>query len=497
MNSKVNFILAAIIAALLIYQGIFYRWIGYESKPLVMLDEYSYVWQGLSTRISGLPFAWTTYPDNYEKGENKFNKGTVDGLLVKLEDQQINAHKFKQNPQPILTVEKLDFGEGEKYLSFVAPFFDRPPLGGLILSLGIDSSVQTHADVKSADFRRVNLALGIIISALIFIFTLLITNSPWAGVFSVGIYNTVPTFIFGSRLSLGENIGVPFVLMHLILLVLSKKLLGKKVTLPLIFLSGLMAGVAFLAKESLLGFAAGSTLLMFIWKVPRKIIGIFIIGILIPIISYISWGLWLQGELFLNIFLSNIGRPFFGSLKFLMVLQGLRFQDFPIDGWWIWGFVSLFIICFSFGKNYLPLIIPVLFHLALVIFMGGANYPWYYLALVPFLAISSAIVILNCLRSPNISTLAAFFFIAVSSSFYWGYSVLHNLGDGIGYKLLFLVFFFFLFIRIYFAKYKLPNLLWYVFFVFLLYQVMKWNNYSILYFTQSWGNLPIPSLPKI
>lgn len=489
MRSKILMWVIIIGSALFfINQGIFNRWIGYETKPAVMLDEFDYVWQGLSLRTTGLPIAWSTYPDLYKQLPGGFNKQIDNGL---------DADKFRNHPQPIVTIKELDFGEGTKQLTFVAPFFDRPPLGGLIYSLNFNDS-QTILDIKPPEFRKVSLILGIIVSVLIFFFGFLLTNNPWVGVLSTAIYNTVPTYVFASRFTLGETVVSPLVLLELIFIALANKFKNSlKIFLITLFGAGLFGGAAFLAKESAVGFTIGCFALLIYWKVNLKALASFLAGFLLPILIYISWGFWLQGALFWQVFLSNLGRPFFGALKFVTIFQGLRFQDFPIDGWWIWGFVAMFLTCIYLGKDYLLLILPTIFHLSVVIFLGGSNYPWYYLSLIPFFSIYSAVLLSYSFQFPKASILVPFFFFGVSSSFYWGYSTLHSLSDGVGYKLLFLVFFLILFLRIRYSQRRIFRLIWCGFFVLFLYEVFKWNNYSVMFLTQNWGNLPIPSLPKM
>ncbi|RJQ24507.1 hypothetical protein C4577_07645 [Candidatus Parcubacteria bacterium] len=414
VNFKFRLFFAVFVAIFFIYQGISIRWIGYESKPVVMIDEFNYAWTGLSLRSTGLPTSWTTYPDLYKNGIIGFNFGTTDGLTMKTQNKIVNVGDFRKNAKPIIAVEEMDIGEGVKQFSFVMPFFDRPPLGGLIYSLGVDKDTQSFSDVKAEEFRKVSLILGVITSILIYFVTVLVSGSPWISVLAVATYNTVPTFVFASRYALAENIVAPLVLGQLLLIITmikKKNCILKKYFLGF-FLAGLLGGLAVITKESSLGFSVGLISLFLYLKYSSKQIFFFLGGFIIPILNYLIWGLWIQGNTFINIFLANISRPFAGSLKFLMTLQSLRFQDFPIDGWWIWSFFSIFLVCLYHNKKYLLLTIPLISHLLLVIFLGGANYPWYYLAITPFLAIFSSIIIAELFRFPNIQVLLVFFLLA-------------------------------------------------------------------------------------
>lgn len=497
----ISFITAVIIAVIIIQQSIFLRWFGYETIPSPITDEYDYVWQGLSIREHGLPVAWSILSHIY--GDAKYNSrgGNLDGFGITVDNKLINLNEFKKDSRPIIAIEQIDYVKGIEHMFFVAPFFDHPPLGGLIYSLGENSNIRKVDDVKPVDFRKPALAMALITTVLIFIFLFLITSTPWISVLGVIIYSTVPTYLLATRTSFLENVVPPFILINLILLFLMIKSYEKSLNKNLIYfitiLSGLVGGLGVLAKESALGFIIGSIILLIINKLPKKIIFIFLVSLGIPVFIYICWGLWLQKELFIDIFIANSNRGYFGALKMASMLEALKFKDFPIDGWWIWGFISLLLISIKVQqKKLLFLIIPLAFNLLFCLLLGGPNYPWYFISSIPFLACCSAVLIWQIYENPNIPTALVFFIIPFSSSYYWGRVAL-NLQPSINhYRMSFMAFSVCLFIVIKFGKYKIIKLAWFIFLAILIYKIVIFNEVFMPYLIANWGKLPIPSLPN-
>ena len=209
----------------------------------------------------------------------------------------------------------------------------------------------------------------------------------------------------------------------------------------------------------------------------------------------------MQKSLFIDVFLNNSTRVDFGSLKFLTTLEALRFKGFPIDGWWIWGIISAFLIgrLVDLTKNkYIYLILPLFCNFLAVILLASPNYPWYWLSMIPFLAGASAIVIGQLIVNPNLLILMTFFILPFSSSFYWGYSVFHqNSGQNINlFRGTLIILILTYLMRKYFGHNKYLHYIWIAVFSLFLFEIFKWNAYSIQYIVAHWNNLPIPSLPN-
>lgn len=492
-----SFLIGAGIAALVIQQSIFFRWFGYETIPGPITDEYDYVWQALSLRQYQLPVGWTLSRYIYDKPKYHSRGGDLEGFGIITEGKRVGLAEFKQNSTPLVAIKEIDYVKGREHMFFVAPFFDHPPLGGLIYSLGVNNTVKEFEQVKPADFRKPALNLAIITAILLFIFLYLITTNALVASLGVIIYSTVPTYLLATRTAFLENIAPPFILSHLILLFLALQLKYKKLAYLLIVASGLLAGLGALSKEPAVGFVIGSLILLVFNKIPKKIILVLLLSILTPILIYSGWGLWLQKDLFIDIFLANSSRGYFGALKLVAMMEALKFKNFPIDGWWIWGLFSFLMVSINIKqRNLLYLIVPLAMHLFLVLFLGSPNYPWYFLSSIPFLAACSAILIWQIYENPNIATALAFFLIPFSSSYYWGRVAL-SLEPSINhYRGAFLIFSLILLLRLKFGKYRIIRFTWFIFLAILIQKIVIFNEVFFPYLIAHWGNLPIPSLPN-
>jgi hypothetical protein len=506
LRGIVILVLSILIALFFINQSRYLRGLGYETIPDTHItDEYNYVWQAISLKKYGLPVAWSTFTNVYSNPKYQPQKGNLQGLGISVDGKIITLEEFKKNSKPVTAVSEVDWSKGLEHMYFVAPFFYHSPLGGLIYSLGVNKNISQFDQVKPSDFRKPALVMAIVTAVLLYIFIFQITGKPLVAVLSTAIYSTVPTYIFATRGAYLENVSSPFILGHLILLLISVNLLKNRrfnLVYPLIFLSGLLGGFGGLSKELSMGFLLGSLFIVLISKISVRYILTLIAGIALPIVIYIGWGLWLQKSLFIGVFLANSARADFGSLKFLTMLESLRFKDFPIDGWWVWGIISAFFVGYltDLKKNkYVYLVLPMLFGFLAVIFSANSNYSWYWLSLIPFLAGASGIVIGYLFEYPNFILLMTFFLLPFSSSFYWGYSVFHkNSGQDLNlYRGAFIVLLAAFVIRKYLTRYKYARYIWMAVFFVILFEISKWNFRSIQYLVANWGNFPVPSLPNL
>jgi len=159
------------------------------------------------------------------------------------------------------------------------------------------------------------------------------------------------------------------------------------------------------------------------------------------------------------------------------------------------GFISVIFLIYYGGKKALPLTISFACGLFTILFFTSVNYPWYYFALVPFLSAASGYALWKLITDPVPILLATFFLFAFSSSFYWGYTVFHLPPSSLIYRILIIIFAVAGTLRIIFSKKKLVVISWVFMFCLLIFEIVKWNNFSILYIIANWGKLAIPGFP--
>jgi len=490
-------VLAVLVSFWIVQKSMFLRSFGYGSYPTPVADEFTYVWQAISLKNYGLPMAWTLNSGVYK--DSKFNPkiGSIEGFGINTGGEIIDLKKFKENSRPLSAVKEIDYVKGKEQMLFVAPFFDHPPLGGMIYSFGVDKNIKNVDDVKADDFRKPALIMAIISVILLFIFLALITSNPWVGTLGVVVYSTAPTYLLATRTAFLENAVVPFILVHLILLFLYTKYSFKRFSVLLLIISGLFGGLGVLVKEPAIGFLIGSTILLWKNKINLKNIFIFLISCSVPVLIYIGWGFYLQRDLFIAILLTNANRGYFGAIKVVTMLEALKFKNFPTDGWWIWGLLSFILVSIKLkDKKILFLILPLFTHLLVVLLLGSSNYPWYWISAIPFLAGCSGLLIWGIFNKPNLITALLFLLIPFSSSYYWGREALGIPPSINHYRMVFIVFGLMLFFRIKFKKNKIIKILWIIFMAWMMYKIVVFNELFIPYLIAHWGNLSISSLPN-
>jgi 4-amino-4-deoxy-L-arabinose transferase-like glycosyltransferase len=332
------------------------------------------------------------------------------------------------------------------------------------------------------------LTIGIITSALLFIYAFLLTDNLIISLLSVILLNSIPTYLLTSRYALLENILQPFVLAQLIFLLLVKRY--KKYSMIFLILSGILAGLSVLVKETGLGFLFASLVLLFVWKEPKRYKILFTISAGVPILIYILWGLWMSPKIFLEVFISNSSRGFFGPLNFISIFPSLRFARFPLDGWLTWGFISILFLIIKKPKENLDLLLPFFGHLLLLLFLSSANYPWYYFALIPFLVIASSTVIWDMIITPSFGIIFPFAFIPLSTSLYWGNTVFNLPPKILTYRLVIFGFLAIGIAKIIKPKNAILRIFWVVACILIFYEVLKWNRFSMEYIIDHWDKLP-------
>ncbi|MFZ2153188.1 MAG: hypothetical protein WAV41_04045 [Microgenomates group bacterium] len=491
------FVLSIFLAILVSKHSLVLRYFNYETYPLPNLDEYNYIWQAISLKKTGLPMAWSLNSGEY--GNKLFGsiRGEVGGFSI----DNVDLNKFLQDRKPLTGVVELDYLKGKEQILMVAPFFDHPPIGGMIYEWGMPDNVETVEAVRPADFRKSAIVMAVITGGLLYILLLMLYGNPWVPLIALIVYSTVPTYILATRTAYLENAVSPLILMSLIFVYLSIEGYEKRKSMAYetatLIVAGIIGGMAVLTKEPAIGFLGGLVILMGVYKLPYKNIFIFLTAVAVPILIYISWGLWLQKDLFVAIFATNSHRGYFGAIKMVTQLEALKLKNFPVDGWWIWGWISFFIISLRIRvKKVLFITLPLAAHLLTILLVPSPNYPWYLMSSIPFLAACSGIFIWEIMQKPNWAKGIAFFLVPFSSSYYWGREAL-NLVPSIGhYRNIFFVFIVILGMRLRWPKVGLVRYIWWLFFGYLIYRIFIYNEVAFPYLMAHWGSLPVPSLPN-
>ena len=489
---KVGVILFLLLLGWLSYRSYYLKDLGMERIPktTTILDEKDYAWVGYSFRRGGISSGWSMMEGAYKKAETISavgRKGSVDfdGLSLRIESQRPTLINSRAFGYPITRTIEVDMGKGKEQLTIVQPFLDHSPLAGIIYSLKIPP-IKSVEDIKVGDYRSVAVSVALLSGIIIALIAWVLSSSKWVSLFSLVIYSSSSIFVLGSRYALIENIMIPLFGASWLCLLLYKKYQGW----GWLLLSAGLAGLTLLTKESgIFAIIAGVLVLIEAKSSKKGLIWFGLISLGIGSLYYLyAW--WLSPELARQLFLGQSGRSFFGSLNFLAALPMPKFDHFPLDGYWLWGWAGMLLL--GRLKKYRSLLIYCGSYLVIMLLMGGANYPWYYLPFAPFLAIGGGALLERVVFRPTWQSLLAFLVLPLSTSFYWGFMVYRqNLSALTTYRLLLL---FLISGGILIGKKKGTRGLWSLGILLLIYQLYKWNIQGVEYIIGNWEKLPLSML---
>lgn len=465
--------------------------------PFIILDEHTNVWHGLSLRKTGIPVAWSILDSYMVDSKTMGAGGKVDGFNLSVDGYKPNFSNYSLFPKPVIGIAEFDFGRGMSYTRLVQPYLDHPPFGAVVLSLFVSKEATTFSEVNNYDLRRSSLYLAILTQILIFVLALLITRKPLVGLIASTVYATVPSYVLLSRYALLENVLSPLVLAGIILLILARaRLENKKIDglfRTMLLLAGIVGGLCALTKLTGWIFILASVVLLYLWKFKFKHILIYAIPAFFIGILYFVWGLYLSPKLFTDLLLLQSSRDFIGSINLLVTFFRVSIFNFPLDGWWIGGFIALLMI--PREKEYLPIIIAITAALFSALGLVGANYPWYFIPLIPFMAIAIAVFFYNLATKPSFLSILFSFFTFISGSFYWGWGVFQKKQPFTLYRLILLLF---IGMGIFWALNRKTDKfkkIWYIGVIVLLLVLAILNRRSIFFILEHWGKLPLIYTP--
>ncbi len=349
-----------ILVILILSLGLFLKLYRYSEYPQrgATSDEYTYTFLGLSLLDSGVPSSWShfsAYTQRYDL--------TIDGT----------------------------------YFPMVTPYFDHPPLFGIIVgSWAKLSGEQTFSEVKLATIRLVPIILSTISAILIYLLTRHLYGSSIA-LLAALIYSSATMFVMHHRVVLAENLLTPLFLGAIYAYERWKKVLTPKRVLAL----GALVGAAFWTKET--GIVVFGTLLVFLFlaKAKLKHLCIFVATFFIFLIGYIVYGQAYDRVLFWKIIslqsLRDIGPQTLWYLLSTPVIVNKAYHD----GWYFFGLISLFTLLRD--KKHLSITIPFLSYFLLLIttLTKEGQSGWYLIPFFPFMAIASALTLEESIREKS------------------------------------------------------------------------------------------------
>lgn len=311
-------------------------------------DEYSYSFLGVSLLTRGIPETWS------------------------------NVSGYKN---------KYDLAIRGIYFPMVNPYFDHPPLNGLLVgSWALINGQDTYEKITLEVIRLVPIALSFVSSILLYVLAKRVFGEKTA-LWALLIFETVTIFVMNQRVVFAENLVTPILLGALCLYFRKGKLtLTRTVSLAI------LSGLAIWAKE--FGVIVFVSMLYFLIADRVSVRKVMLFGGIFGLFAlmYIGYGYAYDGEVFWTIIGTQSDSRRIGpeTLMFLFTTPVIVNKVY-FDGWYFLGFLSLF-LSFLDVKKYRALVAPSFLYLLLLIFsidkMGEMG--WYMIPLFPFMAIAIA-----------------------------------------------------------------------------------------------------------
>ena len=425
MSKLIKKYLFLVIVFLCILVAFTYRSRFYWEFPPIEdnFDEFAYGWLGASLIKTGIPTSWSFIPD-YEKGYKK-------GMVLEVKDFRIeadgivpNRDNYKIFPKPLTLAQEFTLDGYTSHFRIVSPYLEQPPLGGIIISLPLLGKVNDFQDASVRLLRYPFVVLGTV-SVLLVVWLGSLLYSRLHGIVAGIIYATAPTVILGSRLALPENILTPLILLEVILLHYyrkKEKSLFLVLALAITFIAPLIKPFGLVC--ALIGFGY-----LAIFKKDYKKGLLFVLSALGAVLVYVLYALSYDKNTFLWVLTYQSGRFFAGPSVFILKFIIPRITKVFLDGWILFGWISLFAICLSRSvKKHTELMIPIFSYLLVLLFFGGEDYGWYRFPLYPFLIVAAAIMTIKIIAKPNFFSALTFLLVAPVTGFAWGLGIYNWMG---------------------------------------------------------------------
>lgn len=503
---KGAWILAFLGLAVFLYHAHGLRSISYHLIPEEILDERTNVWHGLSIRNTGVPLAWSDLGSYKEISKGKsFNGGLdLEGYNLTIEGRPLSFRNFWNYPKPLIYTTELDFGYGSQYsivtrkhISLVQPYMDHPPLGALGLGALLDPQEKNIYNLSIFDIRKTSIYLASITSILIFIASYIVFKNLWIAFFAFATYNSVPTFVISSRYALLENVLILVELLALIVLLIYQKFgsFVKKHNLMVIALLGVISGAAFLIKTTGIFVGLAVFIVLSLDGIKKKEYLVFLSSLGFFILVYIGWGVYNSLEVFKGVLNEQSSmRIFVGSLNFLTSTIKFGVNGFPVDGWWMGGFLALMLL--NFGKEMRVLAVFCITTIFTILFTGPSFFPWYILPLVPLMCIMTGYFLYDLIARPKLISVMIFFLVFFSSSFFWSVGVLGASPKFLNHQMHFLIYrilvlaaFGLGILSLYTGKHAAIKKYWFTGGIFLIIFTFALNFKSLQFILENWGKL--------
>ena len=337
-------------------------------------DEYTYSFMGISLLTHGVPSSWSNFT-------------------------------------PYSAVKHYDLTINHLYFWIVEPYFDHPPLHGLLVGAwAMLNGENTFEKVQLSTIRLVPITLSVLTTFLIFI----LGKSQFGyatGIWAMLIYATSTIMVMNTRVVFAENLLSPLFLSALYLYGQMKKSMSTKTALLL----GLLCGLAFWTKVA--GSIVFVTLCVLFLYDRQKFKPILIVTsmMVLAVLLYVAYGMHYNAEVFWQILTIQSTRLIGPDSLHLLMTKPVIVNKVFYDGWYIVGFIALFFTMVDTKKYKLIAIPGLLYLLSQVIAINREGESgWYMIVMYPFFALSLGVLAQEYLAKKNLFITLISLFVGLS-----------------------------------------------------------------------------------
>ncbi|MEK7533855.1 MAG: glycosyltransferase family 39 protein [Patescibacteria group bacterium] len=334
-------------------------------------DEYSYSFLGVSLLAKHVPISWSA----------------------------ISAYKHRSD----LTIKNL-------YFPIVYPYFDHPPLNGLVVGgWALLFGQDTFSKIELKTIRLVPIFLSMVSSVIVFILGFRLYNFK-TGTWALLIYSTTAIFVMNGRVVLAENLLAPLLLASVYLFHIFRANMNLKKTIII----SILCGLSFWTKE--LGIAV--LLSMIYLFIAEKIKIKFTLGLIATslffVLLYALYGAYYDWEVFKAVVSIQSDRVVGPETLLYVTSIPIIINKIYYDGWYFLGFISFFLSFLDYKKHRF-ILVPAFIYFLLMIFSltERGEMGWYLIPLFPFMAIFTANFLVEGLEKKNWSIFALLIFVGL------------------------------------------------------------------------------------
>jgi len=365
--------LQILLVVFVLFIGLILRLHNYSIYPQrgATSDEYSYSFLGVSLLTKHVPISWSA----------------------------ISAYKHRSD----LTIKNL-------YFPIVYPYFDHPPLNGLLVGgWALIFGEDTFSKIELKTIRLVPIFLSMVSSVIVFILGFRLYNFK-TGIWALLIYSTTVIFVMNGRVVLAENLLTPLLLTA----IYSFYIFGKNMTLAKTIFIGVLCGLAFWTKE--LGIAVLLSMIYFFIaeKIKIKFTLVLIVTSLFFVLLYFLYGAYYDWEVFKAVVSIQSDRVVGPETLLYVTSAPIIINKLYFDGWYFLGFVSFFLSFLDSHKNRF-LLVPALTYFLIMIFSltERGEMGWYLIPFFPFMALFTANFLVEGLGKKNWSIFLLLIFVGL------------------------------------------------------------------------------------